>query len=349
MNIVELLKSVCKDSYRKNIFKIIYEVALCFLRKSEVRFYFTNLLYKRYNTNIEDYLSYKEYSKIQRVYINPDSSSSSMIRNKNSFYSFMKKHDLPTPKELFLLNSGVYESNELCKKFSSVSDVLSIFLSYLEQRISFFLKKSNSEGGEGIYKVSLNNLDEVIKCIYPDLQKHSYRAEETIYQHPLLSKVNPNSVNTLRVVTHKDINGKITIPVCILRFGINNTVVDNASLGGAFVIYDCCNERFDKYAHSFFKYGGKTYYKHPKTSFVFEGASLPYTKEVICLVKKGAELLKNKIIGWDIAITKDGPMVVEANDRPHLTFLQIGCKGFMRSKIFEEIYNKCIKTELNGL
>lgn len=54
--------------------------------------------------------------------------------------------------------------------------------------------------------------------------------------------------------------------------------------------------------------------RHPDTGCTIPGFRLPYWEETLrlfCLAQK--ELKEAPTLGWDIAITDDGPLIVEAN------------------------------------
>ena len=100
----------------------------------------------------------------------------------------------------------------------------------------------------------------------------------------------------------------------MLRVGINS-VNDNRATGGVGIgITDDGHLMKNGMGHHFLVT------KHPVTGFVFEGYQLPYWKEVKELVTN-AHLLLPEIttIGWDVAITPDGPVLVEGNDNWEIT------------------------------
>ena len=59
----------------------------------------------------------------------------------------------------------------------------------------------------------------------------------------------------------------------------------------------------------------KTYRHHPETNCEIKGFRIPYWQEVINLVKESSKVVPEvETIGWDIAITPNGPELVEGND-----------------------------------
>jgi len=55
--------------------------------------------------------------------------------------------------------------------------------------------------------------------------------------------------------------------------------------------------------------------KHPISNTVFEDCQLPYWNEVKDLVEKAhKQFYYVQSIGWDVAITPNGPILIEGND-----------------------------------
>jgi hypothetical protein len=55
--------------------------------------------------------------------------------------------------------------------------------------------------------------------------------------------------------------------------------------------------------------------KHPDSGVVFEGYKIPYYEEAVALAKRCMDSFYGlKSVGWDVAITTDGPVIIEGND-----------------------------------
>ena len=61
------------------------------------------------------------------------------------------------------------------------------------------------------------------------------------------------------------------------------------------------------------KTGSEMFTEHPTTKFHLPGYKIPFFKESIELCKKFASYIPNRIIGWDVAITPNGPIIIEGN------------------------------------
>ena len=145
--------------------------------------------------------------------------------------------------------------------------------------------------------------------------------EEYVVQHPVMSSLNPSSVNTMRIVTVSSQTEPVTpdgkhtdVAYVCLRIGGGDAFVDNYHSGGmatavdletGCIVTDGVNEL------------GKIIASHPKTGVTFKGFKIPYFKEALAMVTEACE--KNKLsayIGWDVAISENGPVLIEVNQRP---------------------------------
>lgn len=144
-------------------------------------------------------------------------------------------------------------------------------------------------------------------------------AEELIKQHPIMSELHPESVNTIRILT---ING--TIVGATLRIGAGGSRVDNASSGGCFATIDLESGIVTTCGHDF---QGNKYLAHPTTGVYIPGFQIPFWVELCDLVGKAVALeINTPIIGWDVAISEDGPVLVEGNVGPGIRLMQVADK-----------------------
>ena len=112
---------------------------------------------------------------------------------------------------------------------------------------SLFIKKHNKIivkpidecGGTGIEVIEVNKFDDKSnkKLFDKLLDNKQYLVEEFVTQHKEVSRIYPDSVNTLRVLTFLDDKGICRIMNVILKFG-NNGKVDNFCSGGMYTFVD---------------------------------------------------------------------------------------------------------------
>ena len=149
--------------------------------------------------------------------------------------------------------------------------------------------------------------------------------EGYIDQHPEMKKLSPNSVNTLRVVTIQtkdDIPGvepnKVHFVYAGVRMGQGKSFVDNLHQGGMMAILDLETGKIQTNAVDF---KNNVFEKHPDTGTVIKGFQVPYFDRVKALIEEaGAGIYA--YLGWDIAVTPAGPIIVEINTHPGADGLQ---------------------------
>ena len=156
-----------------------------------------------------------------------------------------------------------------------------------------------------------------------------------------MNKLFPTSVNTLRIVTAYK-NKKCTVLFRAIRIGNGNNVVDNFNHGG---MYSVVNEKGIIYKPAIDK-KGNIFVEHPVTNTKIEGFQIPYFKEAIKMVKDASKVVPQVgLVGWDIAITNKGPVMIEGNQLPgydiyqskiHLNDDGTGVKPLFDSVIYDK-------------
>ncbi len=167
--------------------------------------------------------------------------------------------------------------------------------------------------------------------------------EKYIEQHDTYKSIYPNSVNTIRIHTVRNIKGTKIFFMPKLRTGADNLQID------------CGNSKYriplseeGAILDSFYVDSDKCIVQktaiHKDSGYSFiKGNQLPYVKEAMDLCLKAAELLPEmRYIGWDIAITPNGPVIVEANNiSGFVNLYQVLCYKMNRMiprKEFEEMF-----------
>lgn len=71
---------------------------------------------------------------------------------------------------------------------------------------------------------------------------------------------------------------------------------------------------------------GKAYFQHPMTGVDLIGCEIPMYREAVDLVKKAAlHIPELGYIGWDVAITEERPVMIEATTSPGTTSTSFRC------------------------
>ena len=193
------------------------------------------------------------------------------------------------------------------------------FLAFIEKHPTFMAKPFDGICGKGVEKINSTDADK--QELFNELRDSGQTLlEEVIIQHPEVSRLNPSAINTIRIVTIV----KDNVPHVVfagLRCGRMGFVVDNFVAGGMTVPIDIetgviNNVAVDKV--------GNVFDIHPDTKVPFHGFALPHWDEVIDLAKKAALRVETvKYVGWDIASTPEGPILVEGNHFPGQVLYQL--------------------------
>ncbi|MBR1834695.1 MAG: hypothetical protein IJ785_04225 [Bacteroidales bacterium] len=164
----------------------------------------------------------------------------------------------------------------------------------------------------------------------------NYIVQERVVQHSHMDRLCSTSLNTIRVQTIITENEEIIAFRAGVRMGREGSNVDNWAKGGIFVGVDMNTGKLLK--TGFIKPPfGTTVTRHPDNGLVFEGFQIPFFNEAVEMAKElHSKLYRIHSIGWDIAITPQGPMFIEGNSLWEISLLQASMGGLKSiEKYFE--------------
>lgn len=138
--------------------------------------------------------------------------------------------------------------------------------------------------------------------------------EQAITQHPALSALNPTSVNTLRMWVVHDDRG-VRVVGAFLRVGRAGSLVDNTAAGGLACAIDLDSGRIRLALD--LTLNRNEYVRHPDSQAPLPGVAIPHWPACVELACAALRVLPGaRFAGMDIAVTQDGPVVVEYNVEP---------------------------------
>lgn len=184
--------------------------------------------------------------------------------------------------------------------------------------------------GQGIYFLEphlpqWSELRALLKAQF--ISPTDYVYEEYLEQHPELARLNPGTVNTLRVYTFIERDLEVAIWGMFLRVGVH-TGIDSFHQGGVAIALNeegqTCTPLFSK--NPFVQVDSL----HPLSRQPLIGFQVPHIEAVKNLVYESARMLPQvRVVGWDVAITSEGPCLIEGNDRgSHLMFQKLRNEGY---------------------
>jgi hypothetical protein len=174
-----------------------------------------------------------------------------------------------------------------------------------------FVKQATlSMGGHGVSKIKEGTpTEEISKQLA--LYGKDIIVQEAVVQSDEMKKLNPHSVNTTRFISLLDKDGSVKVYSTIVRMGINESVVDNASSGGI----TCGIQPDGRLKPVAYATSGTKYDKHPSTGIAFSDVVIPSYNKIFALVEKLHKRFPYfRLLSWDVAIDKnDEPLLIEVN------------------------------------
>ena len=258
----------------------------------------------KYGANDADYMMFDYYDKTQlgrNLYI-------TWLRT----FKIQKKIDPRGMSEL--LNKPTFNNkfNEYLKRAwqdcseSSTDQIKEFIITYKK----VIAKPANSALGRGIRILSDSLKNEDIDVLH----KEKYILEEFLENAPETRRLNPSSLNTIRIVTASTSSGEISVLSSILRIGLGDGITDNLCTGGIACAID---SKTGKLSGSAKNVKGDCFKAHPITGIVFDGYIIPYYQQALDIVLELCHKIPYaRYVGWDIAITTRGVCLIEGNMPP---------------------------------
>ena len=193
------------------------------------------------------------------------------------------------------------------------------FKHFISSKEKVIYKPVDSAQANGIEVIKINKYKD-IKEIYEYLKgKANGILEEWIIQHENISKIYPKAVNCLRVITILE-NNKCNIVSAYFAMA-NADEIANLATGDLVAYIDLDNGILNTDASNF---TGKVFKEHPISGVKIKGFQIPYWKEVCNMLEEASKVVPEVgYVGWDIAITPDGPLIIEGNTSPGYVYFQV--------------------------
>lgn len=188
---------------------------------------------------------------------------------------------------------------------------LAAFKDFVRKHPVFIKKRLDLSKGDSVELIDVQRCGTSLDALFQQLiSQGKLILEELIIQNEKMACFNASSVNTVRLFTYNTRHG-IKAPFGFLRTGRPGFVVDNAGSGGIFAALNVdtgvvmargCDEM------------GNLYDAHPNSGIPYIGYEIPEWGKAAALCREAAGLFKSvKSIGWDLAYTDKGWIIVEAN------------------------------------
>ena len=156
----------------------------------------------------------------------------------------------------------------------------------------------------------MNGTSMAVEDLIKAMSDGSYLVQAKVEQDSSLAQMGGTALNTYRIVTFVDRQGQAHIHHAALRLGQGVTEVDNYSQGGLYVEIDHGCGLLDR---ATVNYSDELVHAHPDTGLEFRGCPAPHWEAVSALALRAASLFPLGSLGWDIAVSTEGPVIIEAN------------------------------------
>jgi hypothetical protein len=339
-NIIKGFGFFLNDRNKKKSLIIIWEFLCLWIKnKNFPMYYFSRFLYRKEYVNYKDYISTKDYNKLINSNRIQNELFVNILQNKLLFALFCEKNDLPAPKLLGYNSNNYFFKNKKQITLKSNSELVHFFIQIFEENTidRIFVKSIYTKGGKGIFLLSRETLKNQVADIQNELLSGSFIFQECLIQHQDINDIYPTSINTLRIDICIDNNNKAHLLGAVMRFGVAGNVIDNRSKGGFFVSINESQGCLMKKGYKQMGFNGAELLQHPDSGFEFEGFKIPYFDESLSLAINMSHMIPNKLIGWDIAITPNGPLIIEGNHDTNITMTEVRNQGYMKNPLILEL------------
>jgi hypothetical protein len=270
----------------------------------------------KYGAGYKDYLLFEFYNlspTLRKTYMTRgiNNTINRICNNREYYHIFDNKNEFYARFSEFIKREWVYIPETSLENFEK----------FMADKDEVIVKPSSKSCGEGIDKLKKSNYKS-IKEMYDYISNNIQTAivEEVIKQCDEMKALYPSTVNTLRVTTILNNEGT-HIVFAFLKIGNSDKPVDNINAGGMFapVDLDSGTVKYPAYDKN-----RNIYSEHPKTGCKIQGFKIPWWHEIVDMCIKASTFVPQiRYVGWDVAITPEGPVLVEGNNMPGYDFLQM--------------------------
>ncbi|MDN8549859.1 sugar-transfer associated ATP-grasp domain-containing protein [Microbacterium sp. NM3R9] len=199
---------------------------------------------------------------------------------------------------------------------------------FAERHGTIVTKEPLGRAGLGVHRYHATEVTDWSRFHRGLLERGETLVEEVIRQHDDLAALCAGTVNTTRVTTYFD-GQRTHVLAMAQKFG-RGAVSDQNAFGGFYAMLDesgrATGDGYDS--------NDRVYEAHPDSGIRIADFRLPMLDDVVAFVDRLARVVPQvRYVGWDIAVSPTGPVLVEGNwaagvyeNKPSATGIRTGHK-----------------------
>jgi hypothetical protein len=277
---------------------------------------------------LDRYVSRRELTKLQER-VNPPSWAD-LLKNKGMFYRFCAANGVPVPAlyALFFAESGGVLSDGRW-----LPAEVKAWAQYLCDELpeTFVFKPARGSNGDGVFIFQRSgpdfanadgrtyDMDALWRLMSSDTFKSGLIIQERLLNHEELARLTGSQfLQTVRACTFVDAAGCARLLHAHLKLTARDVAIDNFGVGLSGNLQSCIDPdsgvpqttvRLRPCGS-----GLEPIVRHPETGIAFNEFVLPHWREFREVITRAAgRFLPVRAVGWDVAITPAGPVIVEGN------------------------------------
>lgn len=220
-----------------------------------------------------------------------------------------------------------------------------------ELAVDWFVKPIDGKGGRGIerwdyagddrFRSSNGDLvhrDQLLRRIAAGSHKKPRLLQPRMVNHPDLQDLSNGALATIRALTCLNEAGDPELLGAVLRMAVGgNHVVDNFHAGGIAAAIDPQTGVLGPASNLGADARLGWLDAHPDSGAAIRGRPVPQWDQLAPFVERAHRVFSERVlIGWDVAMTPEGPVLVEANGSPDLDIMQrCARRGLMDGRLGE--------------
>lgn len=245
--------------------------------------------------------------------------------NKIESYKIFKRFGIPFPPTI-----GITNNNEVIDFEGNKVDIESV-----DQNLMLFCKKIAGSAGKDAMIIKPKDIPKL---------NDGYVIQENMSNGDFINMITngkSNMLNSIRIHTYRSHKtGDVDFMASYLKLGAKNRINDNY---GLCVTIDNVTGKLSKYGveYPFSENRFKEKTKYNITSYdietpPFDGLVIPNWDEILKIISEATKHIGTLFVGWDVALTDRGIVILEANSIGDIFIPQAFDKEFYNSTLISE-------------